>query len=61
MAEPWFPCVYRAGFQDSQIIQKVFHFFADRGKLLPFLPHRPADFTFECLSHTRFCDVRFCE
>src|SRR6266567_3672597 len=59
MAKAWLGSVFCARFQDSQIIQKVFNFLADHGKLLTFLSHRPADFAFECLSHTRFCDVRF--
>ena len=61
MAKARFACVFCAGFQDSQIIQQVFNFFPDRRKLLAFLSHRSADFAFEDLSHTRFCDVRFCE
>ena len=60
MAEAWLASVFGARFQDSQIIQKVFDFLANQGKLLTFLSHRPADFAFECFSHTRFCDVRFC-
>ncbi len=61
MAKARFACVFCAGFQYSQIIQQVFNFLSDRRKLLAFLSHRSADFAFEDLSHTRLCDVRFCE
>jgi len=37
MAKAWFASVFCARFQDSQIIQKVFDFLADDGKLLTFL------------------------
>jgi len=37
MAKPWFPRVFRARFQDSQIIEKGFDFFPNHGKLLAFL------------------------